>query len=217
VECHPVVATLRYRRLPDQAALRMPRLMAPHSWWRPSSRTVQSTQCLHSGAPATLILYRHWCGWQTGAGAAALAWAGLYTTSPQPHVSCVAICSANGRAVLSQSAVLCLIPSEQVAERDLYLAWSLKRSKAVNGTSRVVGVIGKGHLQVRERRPATLRVVALQLLHCWLGRAGRLVELPRVDRYLTSLVRWHKGFNLSLAPPPTYIPSMQGRGVCAAA
>jgi pheromone shutdown protein TraB len=36
-----------------------------------------------------------------------------------------------------------------VSERDLYLAWSLKRSKAVNGASRVVGVIGKGHLQVR--------------------------------------------------------------------
>lgn len=28
-----------------------------------------------------------------------------------------------------------------------YLAWSLKRSKAVNGCQRVVGVIGKGHLR----------------------------------------------------------------------
>lgn len=36
----------------------------------------------------------------------------------------------------------------QVAERDLYLAWSLKRSKAVNSSKRVVGVIGKGHMQV---------------------------------------------------------------------
>lgn len=34
-----------------------------------------------------------------------------------------------------------------VHERDLYLAWSLKRSKAVNGTRNVVGVIGKGHLR----------------------------------------------------------------------
>ena len=34
-----------------------------------------------------------------------------------------------------------------VDERDLYLAWSLKRSKAVNGTKRVVGVLGLGHLQ----------------------------------------------------------------------
>jgi pheromone shutdown protein TraB len=32
-------------------------------------------------------------------------------------------------------------------ERDLYLAWSMKRSKAVNGTSQVVGVVGKGHLK----------------------------------------------------------------------
>ena len=34
-----------------------------------------------------------------------------------------------------------------VDERDQYLAWSLKRSKAVNGTKRVVGVLGLGHLQ----------------------------------------------------------------------
>lgn len=34
-----------------------------------------------------------------------------------------------------------------IAERDLYLAWSLKRSKAVNGTRTVVGVVGKGHLR----------------------------------------------------------------------
>jgi pheromone shutdown protein TraB len=32
-------------------------------------------------------------------------------------------------------------------ERDMYLAWSLKRSKAVNGTRRVVGVVGRGHLR----------------------------------------------------------------------
>ncbi|GAB4826400.1 hypothetical protein Ancab_009265 [Ancistrocladus abbreviatus] len=33
-----------------------------------------------------------------------------------------------------------------VHERDMYLAWSLKRSKAVNNSKRVVGVIGKGHM-----------------------------------------------------------------------
>lgn len=33
-----------------------------------------------------------------------------------------------------------------VHERDLYLSWSLKRSKAVNGAGVVVGVVGKGHL-----------------------------------------------------------------------
>lgn len=37
--------------------------------------------------------------------------------------------------------------SPLVHERDLYLAWSLKRSKAVNGTKTVVGVVGKGHLR----------------------------------------------------------------------
>ena len=34
-----------------------------------------------------------------------------------------------------------------VHERDLYMAWSLKRSKAVNGTNTVVGVLGKGHMR----------------------------------------------------------------------
>ncbi|KAI4351804.1 hypothetical protein L6164_006119 [Bauhinia variegata] len=33
-----------------------------------------------------------------------------------------------------------------VHERDTYLAWSLKRSKAVNNCKTVVGVIGKGHM-----------------------------------------------------------------------
>lgn len=34
-----------------------------------------------------------------------------------------------------------------ITERDLYLSWSLKRSKAVNGTRAVVGCVGKGHLR----------------------------------------------------------------------
>ncbi|GMH29550.1 hypothetical protein Nepgr_031393 [Nepenthes gracilis] len=33
-----------------------------------------------------------------------------------------------------------------ICERDMYLAWSLKRSKAVNNSKRVLGVIGKGHM-----------------------------------------------------------------------
>ncbi|KAI5670140.1 hypothetical protein M9H77_10504 [Catharanthus roseus] len=33
-----------------------------------------------------------------------------------------------------------------IHERDTYIAWSLKRSKAVNNSKRVVGVIGKGHM-----------------------------------------------------------------------
>ncbi|KAF5839415.1 hypothetical protein DUNSADRAFT_817 [Dunaliella salina] len=34
-----------------------------------------------------------------------------------------------------------------IRERDVYLAWSLKRSKAVNGTRQVVGVVGAGHVK----------------------------------------------------------------------
>ncbi|KAI3458201.1 hypothetical protein Pfo_014864 [Paulownia fortunei] len=33
-----------------------------------------------------------------------------------------------------------------IYERDTFLAWSLKRSKAVNNSKKVVGVIGKGHM-----------------------------------------------------------------------
>lgn len=36
--------------------------------------------------------------------------------------------------------------SPLVYERDLYLAWSLKRSKAVGGTKNVLGVVGRGHV-----------------------------------------------------------------------
>ena len=32
-----------------------------------------------------------------------------------------------------------------IHERDVYLAWSLKRSKAVNGCKRVVGVMVRAH------------------------------------------------------------------------
>ncbi|GAQ87766.1 hypothetical protein KFL_003750160 [Klebsormidium nitens] len=32
-------------------------------------------------------------------------------------------------------------------EREMYLAWSMKRSKAVNGTKQVVGVMGRGHMR----------------------------------------------------------------------
>jgi pheromone shutdown protein TraB len=34
-----------------------------------------------------------------------------------------------------------------VQERDLYMAWSLRRSKAVNGARVVVGIVGRGHLR----------------------------------------------------------------------
>lgn len=53
-----------------------------------------------------------------------------------------------------------------ITERDLYLAWSLKRSKAVNGAGVVVGVVGRGHLRgvvhalLRDRGGAGLRWVA---------------------------------------------------------
>ncbi|KZV41048.1 traB domain-containing protein [Dorcoceras hygrometricum] len=36
--------------------------------------------------------------------------------------------------------------SPLIHERDTFLAWSLKRSKAVNNSKNVVGVIGKGHV-----------------------------------------------------------------------
>lgn len=50
-------------------------------------------------------------------------------------------------------------------ERDVYLAWSLTRSKAVNGCSTVVGIVGA---LLAVGAPAAL----LSRLHCclfWLG------------------------------------------------
>jgi len=38
------------------------------------------------------------------------------------------------------------VASAVLHERDLYLAWSCKRSKAVDGCQRVVAIIGRGHL-----------------------------------------------------------------------
>ncbi|CAA0809491.1 TraB family protein [Striga hermonthica] len=38
-----------------------------------------------------------------------------------------------------------LLPS-LITERDMFLAWSMKRSKAVNNSKKVVGVIGMGHM-----------------------------------------------------------------------
>lgn len=55
-----------------------------------------------------------------------------------------------------------------ISERDLYLAWSLKRSKAVNGARRVVGVVGKGHL----------RGVCYALTHDAGGRAAAARAAP---------------------------------------
>ncbi len=39
------------------------------------------------------------------------------------------------------------LASPLIHERDLYLAWSMKRAKAVNGAKNVVGVVGRGHLK----------------------------------------------------------------------
>ncbi len=50
---------------------------------------------------------------------------------------------------------------------DLYLAWSLKRSKAVNGTRRVVGVVGPS---------------VLHSLQCSISVAGLWVTGPGVQQ-----------------------------------
>ncbi|BDA45348.1 TraB domain-containing protein [Coccomyxa sp. Obi] len=49
--------------------------------------------------------------------------------------------------VAEYSAAFPEVVSPLLHERDMYLAWSLKRSKAVNGSRAVVGVVGKGHLR----------------------------------------------------------------------
>lgn len=44
------------------------------------------------------------------------------------------------------TSVSCIIMEVFPFDSQQYLAWSLKRSKAVNNCKRVVGVIGKGHM-----------------------------------------------------------------------
>jgi pheromone shutdown protein TraB len=73
-----------------------------------------------------------------GPGAAAAAAAAVERLKSDDAVSAM-LASIGERYPLAVSAL--------VHERDLYLAWSLKRSKAVNGTQRVVGVVGRGHLR----------------------------------------------------------------------
>ena len=47
-----------------------------------------------------------------------------------------------------------------IHERDVYLAWSLKRSKAVNGCQRVVGVMVRFRLHMRNRgMPCNVRPI----------------------------------------------------------
>lgn len=61
-----------------------------------------------------------------------------FVSRSRPPPCCTPHCASP--RLLSQAAPL-------LYERDAYLAWSLKRSKAVNGAKRVVGVLGKGHLR----------------------------------------------------------------------
>lgn len=48
--------------------------------------------------------------------------------------------------LLGNNQGLLQVASAILHERDLYLSWSLKRSKAVNGSKTVVGIVGKGHM-----------------------------------------------------------------------
>ncbi|XP_057249548.1 uncharacterized protein LOC104906453 isoform X1 [Beta vulgaris subsp. vulgaris] len=75
-----------------------------------------------------------------------------------------------------------------IHERDTYLAWSLKRSKAVNNCKRVVGVIGKGHLNgviyalVSDQGNLRFRDVAGK-------KAGAVVPNAWINKFLRDLAR----------------------------
>ncbi|KAL6900993.1 hypothetical protein ACP4OV_005669 [Aristida adscensionis] len=67
-----------------------------------------------------------------------------------------------------------------IHERDMFLAWSLKRSKAVNKSKTVVGVVGKGHMNGI--------VYALMSDHGEL-RFRDLVGRASSDTWVTSLIK----------------------------
>ncbi len=74
-----------------------------------------------------------------------------------------------------------------VHERDQYLAWSLKRSKAVRGARVVVGVMGAGHMRGV--------VHALQT-----DRGGDTLRFSGGWSHTHTYTRTH----MSLAPPPVF-------------
>lgn len=72
-------------------------------------------------------------------------------------------------------------PGPLIYERDLYLAWTLKRSRAVCGQTRVVGVVGRGHLA------GVMRAIASD-------RGGD--TLVRREHFLLSAIVRHAADNL---------------------
>ncbi|KAI8463792.1 MAG: TraB family-domain-containing protein [Monoraphidium minutum] len=103
--------------------------------------------------PVEITLQRAWgaLGWRRRAALLAdLGRAALAPLPPELSAELVEALKSDGAvsAMFAQwSTRYPELISPLVAERDLYLAWSLKRSKAVNGSRCVVGVVGKGHMQ----------------------------------------------------------------------
>uniref|UniRef100_A0A453RQ16 TraB domain-containing protein n=1 Tax=Aegilops tauschii subsp. strangulata TaxID=200361 RepID=A0A453RQ16_AEGTS len=69
---------------------------------------------------------------------------GITSTTDMPQDEKAAVSPYELYEKLSSSYPSLLQPL--VHERDMFMAWSLKRSKAVNKSKTVVGVIGKGHM-----------------------------------------------------------------------
>jgi len=69
---------------------------------------------------------------------------GITSTTDMPQDEKAAVSPYELYEKLSSSYPSLLQPL--IHERDMFLAWSLKRSKAVNKSKTVVGVIGKGHM-----------------------------------------------------------------------
>ncbi|VAI86702.1 unnamed protein product [Triticum turgidum subsp. durum] len=69
---------------------------------------------------------------------------GITSTTDMPQDEKAAVSPYELYEKLSSSYPSLLQPL--IHERDMYMAWSLKRSKAVNKSKTVVGVIGKGHM-----------------------------------------------------------------------
>ncbi|TYK18301.1 traB domain-containing protein isoform X2 [Cucumis melo var. makuwa] len=79
-----------------------------------------------------------------------------------------------------------------IHERDTYLAWSLKRSKAVNKSKRVVGVIGRGHMNAIDSTvlPETATFVSpfsfVVQVNQYLNFEARVLQLREGKRILVS-------------------------------
>ncbi|KAL6123274.1 hypothetical protein ACLB2K_075796 [Fragaria x ananassa] len=112
-------------------------------------RPIEITVCTNLG-PSNVVLERAWNSltWTEKLSLVTSVFRGITSSSDMSQMSLKESSTSNSTFQLYEqlSSSYPSLMQPLIHERDTYLAWSLKRSKAVNKSKRVVGVIGKGHM-----------------------------------------------------------------------